>query len=168
MTLDIALIQAIKAVACAGTNSDQERELTAPNNQLGIKIVLALVISAFLIGCTSLHKIDISEDQLHERIRAGELLSEGDRVQIVTSDKKRQEIWVTCVDEMLVFGEKAVRSEKQVHGQRKVEREKMSIPINDIVGIKTRDFSIGKTTVLSVGFYYLIIAFGTAMLVGGM
>jgi hypothetical protein len=110
----------------------------------------------------------MSEDQLHERIRAGELLSEGDRFQIVTFDKKRQEIWVTGADENLVFSEKAVRSEKQVHGQRKVEREKMSIPIDDVAGIKNRNVNIGTTTALSVGCYYLIIAFGNAMPVGGM
>jgi hypothetical protein len=130
--------------------------------------VLLLVISALLLGCTSLHKIDISEDQLHEQIRAGEILREGDRVQIITFDKKRHEIWVTGIDEALVYGEKAVRGDREVRGQRKVERESVSVAIDDIVGIKTRDFSVGKTTVLSVGLYYLIIAIGTAMVVGGM
>jgi hypothetical protein len=130
---------------------------------MGIVTFFALAISAFLVGCTSLHKIDMSEDQLHEKIRAGELLSEGDRVQIITFDKKRHEIWVTAIDETLVYGEKAVRREKQARAARKVERRKVSVPIDDIAGIKTRDFSVGKTTVLSGGLLLFFVALAGAM-----
>jgi hypothetical protein len=105
----------------------------------------------------------MSEDQLHEQIRAGELLSEGDRVQIMTFDRKRHEIWVTGRDETLVYGEKAIRGEKQVRGPRKVERKKVSVPIDDVAGIKTRDFSAGKTTVLSGGLFLFFVALAGAM-----
>ena len=153
----------ITAGECASTSSDRTRHIISPNNQLSIISLLALVISALLVGCTSLHKIDMSEDQLHEKIRAGELLSEGDRVQIITFDKKRHEIWVTGIDETLVYGEKAVRGEKEVRGPRRVERKKVSVTIDDIAGIKTRDFSVGKTTVLSGGLFLFFVALAGAM-----
>lgn len=129
---------------------------------------LAIGVALFLGACTSLHRIDMSEDELHEGIRVGEILREGDRVEIVTSDKKWHEIWVTDVDGTLVHGERAVWSEDQVHGERKLEREKVSIPIDDIVGIKTREFSVGKTAVLSVGLYYLMMAIAAAAVVGNL
>jgi hypothetical protein len=125
-------------------------------------------IAVLLMACTSLHKIAMSEEELHEQIRAGDLLNEGDRVQVFTLDKKRREIWVIRVDDTFVHGEQAVRGEEQVHGQRKIERKKVSVAIEDIVGIKTREFSIGKTAVLSVGFYYLMIGIATAAAVGNM
>jgi len=103
-------------------------------------------VSAFVIACSSLHTIDMSEDLLHQQIRAGEIITEGDRLQIVTADEKRYKIkiWVTSVDETLV------------HGKRSVEREEVSIPIDNIVTVKTLSSAIDdtRTPVSSVTSYF--------------
>ena len=157
-----------EVVRCAETCSGQPISSGSRKRQVCAVKVLAIGIVVFLMACTSLHKIAMSEEELHQQVRAGDLLNKGDRVQVFTLDNKRREIWVIGVDDTFVHGEQAVRAEAQVHGQRQIERKEVSIAIEDIVGIKTREFSIGKTAVLSVGLYYLMIGIATAAAVGNM
>ena len=99
----------------------------------------------------------MSSDQLHQQIRAGELVTAGDRIRIATSDEERHEILVTGIDEMSVHGKKYVRGERSVHGERPVEHKEVSIPVDDIVAVKTREFSAGKTAAF-VGSTYAMAA----------
>ena len=87
----------------------------------------------FLSGCTSMKTVDMPESELQSRIRAGELVEVGEKVQLVTSDGREPEFVVTGIDDNAIYGD----------GEQ--------IPIDDVVAIKTRRFSAGKTAALAGG-----------------
>ncbi|MCZ6890353.1 MAG: hypothetical protein O7H39_17835, partial [Gammaproteobacteria bacterium] len=92
-----------------------------------------LCLSMTLVGCTSMKTYDLPPAELHQQIRAGELVSTGDHVVIVTSDGLRR-IVVSAVDEDSIFGESSA-----------------PIPIDEINAIEVRKFRAGKTILLVAG-----------------
>jgi len=134
----------------------------AKNPSLILSIGIA-GICLFVAACTSLKTVEMSSDELQQRIRAGEIMGEGDRVRIVTADREYKEILVTGVDETSVHGKKPARADTPAHGMRPVEGEAVSIPIDGILAVETREFSVGKTAVASGSIYYLFIAIMGAM-----
>ena len=105
---------------------------------------LAVIVVVLICGaCTTLEPAQLSSEQLHERMSAGEVVHVGDRVKIATADGKRHEFRVTAVTADTVSG------------------EQIDIPIADVVAVETRKFSGGKTAALaggSVAFIWLAIA----------
>ena len=96
------------------------------------KLISALLIIN-LIGCTSLQTIEAPPDKLHEQIRHENLVKVGDKVKIVTEDQKEHEFVVTATNENEIRG------------------EDITIPIDSIVAVQTREFSAGKTALLVGG-----------------
>jgi hypothetical protein len=96
-------------------------------------MAMAMAIVCFLTGCTSLHTIELSPDDLHQQIRAGQIITTGERIRLVTSDEEQHNFLVTGIDQTAVHGEES------------------SVPIDDIVAVKTERFSLGKTALLAGG-----------------
>ena len=97
-----------------------------------------LIITISNISCTTLTPTEVSPEQIQQLLAAGNLLGPGDRVEIATSDGKVYEFRVTQIDQEagLVLGENE------------------QLPIKDIVAVKTREFSMGKTALLAGGVTY--------------
>ncbi len=76
---------------------------------------------------------DPSPAELHQQIRAGELVSTGDKVVIITSDGLERRTVVSAVDE------------DSIHGAASLQ-----IPIDDIRAIEVQKVSVGKTTLAVV------------------
>lgn len=96
------------------------------------KLISILVIINF-IGCTSLRTIEAPPDKLHEQIRHENLIKVGDRVRIVTEDKKEHEFVATAINKDEIRGKDVI------------------VPIDSIVAVQTREFSTGKTALLAGG-----------------
>jgi hypothetical protein len=95
-----------------------------------------LVLFTLLIvctGCTTLRPIEGSPAELRQRLDSGELLKTGDRVVIVTTDAKAHRFAVKSIDAGLIRG----RSE--------------SVPIEQVLAVKRRQFSRAKTAGLVIG-----------------
>ena len=104
----------------------------------------ALTLAMTLAGCTSLQTAEIPPNELHTQIRAGELISIGDRILVVTADGSEHKFKVTELDDT------------SIHGKDEIIR------IDDIVALQTRELSAGKTALLAggvgVGVYALFLA----------
>ena len=96
------------------------------------KLISVLVIIN-LIGCTSLQTIEAPPDKLHEQIRHESLVKVGDKVRIITDDKKEYQFVVTAI------------SENEIRGKD------VTIPIDRITAVETHQFSAGKTAALAGG-----------------
>jgi hypothetical protein len=94
-------------------------------------IVLAVAIG--LAGCTTLRPIEGTSIELRQRISSGELLEAGDRVSIVTTDDKTHRFAVTGI------------------GPGFIDGKADSVSIEQIVSLKKRQFSRGKTLALVGG-----------------
>ena len=94
--------------------------------------VLAVTMLS-LMGCTTLKPVAGSPAELRQRIAAGGLLWPGDRVVLTTTDGTRHKVAITGV---------ASGSVQSKHG---------SIPIDQIVGVQKREFSVGKSVSLALG-----------------
>lgn len=77
--------------------------------------------------------IDLPENELQSRIRAGELIDVGERVRLITSDGHEHDFLVTRVDD------------ESIHGSSN------QVQIDDVVAIKTRSVHAGKTALLAGG-----------------
>lgn len=97
-----------------------------------LKVINFLAVLNF-IGCTSLQTIEAPPDKLHEQIRHENLLKVGDKVKIVTEDQKEHEFVVTAINEEEIRG------------------EDVTIPIDSVAAVQTRELSTGKTALLAGG-----------------
>ena len=95
--------------------------------------IISILVIINLIGCTSLQTIEAPPDKLHEQIRHENLVKVGDKVKIVTEDQKEHEFVVTATNENEIRG------------------EDITIPIDSIVAVQTREFSAGKSALLAGG-----------------
>ena len=94
---------------------------------------ISVLVFINLIGCTSLQTIEAPPDKLHEQIRHENLVKVGDKVKIVTEDQKEHEFVVTATNENEIRG------------------KDITIPIDSIVAVQTREFSAGKSALLAGG-----------------
>jgi hypothetical protein len=103
--------------------------------------ITSILVIINLIGCTSLQTIEAPPDKLHEQIRYQDIVKVGDKVRIITEDQKEHQFIVTAINEDDISG------------------EEVTIPIDSIVTLETREFSTGKTVLLGAGIT------GTALLI---
>ncbi len=89
-------------------------------------------------GCTTLQPVEMSPEQLHERIFTDNIIEVGDSVKIVTSDGASHKFKVSAVTADHIAG------------------KDIEVPIGDIIAIETREFSGGKTTALTAGGLALV------------
>jgi hypothetical protein len=95
-----------------------------------------LVLPALLTvctACTTLHPIEGSPMELRQRIDSGELLKAGDRVLIVTTDATAHKFKIVSINAGLIKG------------------RTQTVPIEQVVKVKQRQFSRAKTTALVLG-----------------
>jgi hypothetical protein len=65
---------------------------------------IAWVLIIAVTGCTTMQPIDGSPTELQRFINSGELLKPGDRVRIVTADRKAHRFAITKVEAGLIVG----------------------------------------------------------------
>ncbi len=112
------------------------------------KIVFAVLIILMVSGCSTMKPIEMSPEQVQQKIAAGEVLDVGDKVKIATTDDQIYKFKVTEV------------TDKQVRG------DDIEVPIDEIVGVETKEFSLGKTAALTGGTV-VVWAFIVAAALGG-
>jgi len=96
--------------------------------------------------------IEAGPDELQYKIRHENIVNVHDRVKVFTEDGKEYQFQVTAIDE------------KDIHG------EGVTVPIDSIVAVESRDISIGKTSLLvgaGIATYALIIILLAPVLVVG-
>jgi hypothetical protein len=111
------------------------------------KIISVLVIIN-LIGCTSLQTIEAPPDKLHEQIRHESLVKVGDKVRIITDNKKEYQFVVTAINEDEIRG------------------DDVTIPIDSIEALETHQISTGKTALLAGGITATILLILFVLVVG--
>ena len=99
----------------------------------GFQKFISILVTVNLIGCTSLQPIEAPPDELQDRIRQEQIVEVGDRVRIFTEDGKEHQFRVTSIDANHISG------------------ESVTIPVDSIIALETREISIGKTTLLAGG-----------------
>lgn len=104
-----------------------------------LKVINFLAMLNF-IGCTSLQTIEAPPNKLHEQIRHENLIKVGDKVKIVTEDQKEHEFVVIAINEEEIRG------------------KDVTVPIDSIVSVQTREFDSNKTTFTGIGTVMLIVA----------
>lgn len=92
----------------------------------------------FCASCTSLKPTEATPEQIQQRITHENLLQPGEQVELVTADGVVHAFRITDIDQ----------------GQGLVIGDNDSVPIGDIVAVKTREFSMGKTALLAGGVTY--------------
>jgi len=108
-------------------------------------IVIALVTS----GCTTLQPIEMSPEELQQKIAEGEIIEVGDKVKVVTADGTVHKFEVSEITADRVSG------------------KDVELLVADIIAIETREFSGGKTAALVAGSTLVYILVGIAVAVGG-
>ena len=109
--------------------------------------IISILVIINLIGCTSLQTIEAPPDKLHEQIRRENLVKVGDKVRIITEDQKEHQFVVSAIYEDEIRG------------------EDVTIPIDSIMTLETREFSTGKTVLLGVGITGTVLLILTAILI---
>ena len=123
------------------------------------KIISVLVIIS-LFGCATFQPIEAQRSDLQDEIRHENILKISDDVKIITEDGKKYQFRITSIDENEIVG---VQNKKTYR-----------IPIDSIVALETKEFSMGKTALLTGGIIaglglLFLISFGVAAasLMGG-
>jgi hypothetical protein len=101
--------------------------------QAGFQKIISILVITNLIGCTSLQPIEAQPGELQDRIRHEQIVAVGDRVRIFTQEGKEHQFQVTSIDANHISG------------------ESVTIPVDSIIALETREISIGKTTLLAGG-----------------
>jgi hypothetical protein len=101
--------------------------------QAGFQKIISILLITNLIGCTSLQPIEAQPDELQDRIRYEQIVAVGDRVRMVTEDGKQHQFKVTSIDANHISG------------------DDVTIPVDTVIALETREISIGKTTLLAGG-----------------
>jgi hypothetical protein len=103
------------------------------------KIVACALIMLVAPACTTLRPIEGSPSELRQRINSGELVRVGDRLEVVTSDGKTHQITVSKV------------------GDGRIDGKEESIRIDQIVSLRKREFSGGRTLALVGGVVLVVV-----------
>jgi hypothetical protein len=117
------------------------------------KIISILVIIS-QVGCSTVKTVDAPPEALRERIRQGELIKVGDAVSIFTEDEKEHRFVVTAIDADEIHG-KILKASSD--GAKISHEEVVTIPIDSVVAVQTREVSIGKTALLTGGVYGIML-----------
>ena len=103
--------------------------------------LLLLAISLWLSACTTLEPVEMPAADVQRMILSGEVPLVGESIKVVTSDGKSHQYRVIEVDDE----------------ERVIRGKSVTVPIDEVVAIETREFSIGKTALLA-GSSYVILA----------
>ena len=98
-----------------------------------MKKLLIIVVAASTFGCSTLSHVEMTPEQVQEKISEGEVIRVGDTVRITTTDGEILKFKVTAVTAQQIVG------------------DDINIAIDDIVTVETREFSVGKTAALAGG-----------------
>ena len=112
-----------------------------------MRFVIALMLLTCHAGCTTLRPIAGDPSDLRQRLASGELLQQGDRVLIVTTDGGSHEFKVASL------------------GAHTIDGKLESIRIDQVASIQKRQVNVGKT-VLLVGLTLVGVAAADALVVG--
>jgi hypothetical protein len=110
-----------------------------------MKLILITVVVLFAGGCSTMKPVEMSPEQLQQKISLGEIVKVGDSVQIATSDGKTRKFKVTAITDEHISG------------------KEIEIPVEDIVAVQTKEFSGGKTTALAAGGVGLLYIIGSVV-----
>ncbi len=107
-----------------------------------MKLISTIIVILVASGCSTLKPVEMSPEQLHERISMGEIIQVSDSVRIVTTDGDNHKFKVTAITADHITG------------------KDIEILSPDIVAVETREFSGGKTAALagSAVLLYAIVA----------
>ncbi len=86
-----------------------------------------------LCACTTMRPVTAKPAELQQQIRSGALIAVGDQVSVFTQDHQEYELRITDIDADYLSG------------------GTIRIPIGSITGLKTREFSAGKTASVTAG-----------------
>ena len=98
-----------------------------------------LLCAGIASSCTSVTYTDLSIQQLHEKIAAGEIVRPGETATIATADGEQYELTVSAVSADSVVGKVAVSpaSDEDGFGQDQgVTFNDVTIPIGDILAVE--------------------------------
>ena len=99
---------------------------------LGKFISVSLVI-LLMTGCSTVKPVEMTQEEVQQKISAGELIAVGDNVKVATTDGEVYDFKVTNVTNQQILG------------------DDVEIPIGEVVAIETKEFSVGKTAALAGG-----------------
>jgi hypothetical protein len=92
--------------------------------------LISVLTIILLTACSSLQPIEMDPTSLQQSIKADKLIKIGEKVIIFTNYEKSYEFNVVSVTETEVIG------------------KSVSVPIKDIIALKTAEFSGGKTALV--------------------
>ncbi len=98
-----------------------------------------LLGAAILSSCTSVTFTDLSIQQLHDKIAAGEIVRPGETATIATVDGEQHEIRVSAVSADSVIGKVAASQASDADGfeqDQRVTFTDLTIPIDDILSVE--------------------------------
>lgn len=116
---------------------------------------MAWLVAAAVLGsgCTTLQSRQIPPEALQAQIRNGTAVQAGDEVNIVTKDGNEHIFKVSAVGTDAIVG--------TLDGGAGV-----TVPIDDVLALRTREVSLGRTVLAGAGVYLLVasVAFTLAIL----
>ena len=115
---------------------------------------VAWLVAAAMMGggCTTMKSKQLPPEALQAQIRNGSIVRPGDEVIIVTKDGKERTLKVSAVGPDGIVG--------TPDGDASV-----TIPIEDVLALRTLEVSVGRTALAGVGVYLLVggVLFALAM-----
>lgn len=112
------------------------------------KLFGVFLVILLMSGCSSVSPVEMTPEQIQEKISEGNIIRVGDTVSLSTKDGDTHTFEVTAV------------TQEQIAG------EGVAIAIDDIIAVETREFSAGKTAALAGGAV-LMWAIIVAVALGG-
>lgn len=106
---------------------------------------LAWLAAATLLcgGCTTLKSQQLPPEALQAQIRNGSIVQTGDEVNLVTRDGAEHTLIVSAVGTDAIVG--------TLEGGASI-----AVPIDDVLALRTREISAGRTALAGVGVYLLV------------
>jgi hypothetical protein len=111
---------------------------------------ILLILTVCLSACTSMRPVADDAETLQQRIRAGQVIRQGDYVRVVTRDSVSHMLTVVSVEGDVLKGRldtKAPAGTGEL-GAKKTDKEQgevVEISISDIVFVEEKKFSVAKT-----------------------
>ena len=97
------------------------------------KFISVSLVILLMSGCSTVKPVEMTPEQVQQKISAGELIAVGDKVKVATTDDEVYDFKVTAVTNQQILG------------------DEIKIPIDKVVAIETKRFSAGKTAALAGG-----------------
>lgn len=95
--------------------------------------VVVVMAVALVCGCSTMKPVEMPPEQVQQRISEGEIVEVGDTIKIATADDAVYKFKVTELTDLMIGG------------------DGVDIPIDQVVAIETKEFSLGKTAAFAGG-----------------